>query len=105
MAHIGVVVCWVRVEGFDLVFPNDFDHVHRVSDLEWIFRFIENNVEFMVNWWEEAMLRNMHPKVNFKVMAESRFWVTIRHRESFAKLIFELGYYDKQYWQVDPAMS
>ena len=51
------------------------------------------------------MLRNMHPKMNFERIAESRFWSTNRQKETFAKLVFELGYYDNQYWQVDPSST
>ena len=59
----------------------------------------------MVSWWEEAMIKNMRPNVNFKVMAESRFWNTNRQKETFAKLLFELAYYDNKYWQVDSNMT
>lgn len=67
-----------------------------------MFELIENSADNMVSWWEEAMIRNMHPKVNFRIIAESRFWTTTRQKETFAKLLFELGYYDKSYWGVEP---
>lgn len=59
----------------------------------------------MVCWWEEAMMRNMKPKVNLRTIAESRFWTTNRQRDTFAKLVFELGYYDQNYWQMDSNMG
>ena len=51
------------------------------------------------------MVRKMHPNVNFVLIAESRFWNTNRQKETFAKLLFELAYYDENYWQVDPNMT
>ena len=60
-----------------------------------MYDLIGGNPEYMVCWWEEAMIRNLHPKTNFKIIAESRFWTNNRQLEIFAKLLFELGYYDK----------
>jgi hypothetical protein len=51
------------------------------------------------------MVRNMHPKINFRIIAESRFWSNNRQKEAFAKLLFELGYYDKEYWNIDGSMG
>lgn len=51
------------------------------------------------------MMRNMKPKVNLRTIAESRFWTTNRQRDTFAKLVFELGYYDQNYWQMDSNMG
>ena len=70
-----------------------------------MFEYIENNPEFMVSWWEEAMMRGMHPQVNFRVIAESRFWNNNRQKETFAKLLYELGFYSKDYWPVDPNLG
>ena len=47
------------------------------------------------------MMRGLHPKVNFKTIAESRFWNTSRQKDTFAKLVYELGQYDEAYWLVD----
>ena len=70
-----------------------------------MFNLIESNSDYMVSWWEDAMVRNQQPKVNFKIIAESRFWSTTRQKETFAKLLFELAFYDKEYWAVDCAQG
>ena len=53
-----------------------------------MYQYIEGNVEHMVCWWEEAMVRNIKPSVSIRTIAESRFWTTNRHRDTFAKLVF-----------------
>lgn len=90
---------------FDRLLRAYFDHIHRVEDIEWLYKYIENNAEFMVSWWEEVMMRNLHPKINIRTIADSRFWNTTRQKETFAKLVFELGYYDNSYWHVDASLT
>lgn len=92
-------------EDFDKLVRAYFDHIHRVADISWMHELIENSADHMVSWWEEAMVRNMHPNVNFRTIVESRFWTTTRQKETFAKLLFELAYYDNHYWQVDPSLG
>lgn len=71
-----------------------------MADIGWMYDLIEQNIEFMMMWWEEAIFRNMHPNVNLRTIAEARIWTTIRQRENLARLIFEIGYYDNSYWNV-----
>jgi hypothetical protein len=42
-----------------------------------MYDLIEENIDLMVFWWEEAMFRGMRPQINLKVIAESRIWTTI----------------------------
>lgn len=71
-----------------------------MQDIGWLYDLIEQNIEFMMMWWEEAIFRDMHPNVNLRTIAEARIWTSIRQKENLAKLIFEIGYYDGTYWNV-----
>jgi hypothetical protein len=53
-----------------------------------MYEFIGSNAEYMISWWEEIMIRNLRPKINLKVIAESKFWKKDRDRDNFAKLVF-----------------
>lgn len=77
-----------------------FDNIQRVGDIEWLYGLVEQNVDFMVSWWEEAINRDLHPTIDLRTIAEARIWTTARQRESLAKLIFEIGSYDSAYWNV-----
>lgn len=70
-----------------------------------MYDLIEENIDFMVHWWEEAMFRGMRPQINLKVIAESRIWTTVRQKETLAKLIFEIGYFEPLYWNVGEYQS
>ena len=57
------------MESFDKLVRSYFEHIDRVGDIGWMYDLIQNNVDFMVAWWEEAMMRKMTPQVNFRVIA------------------------------------
>lgn len=71
-----------------------------MEDIVWLYDLIEQDIDYMMMWWEEAIFRDMRPNVNLKTIADAHVWRTIRQKENFAKLIFEIGYYDKAYWNV-----
>lgn len=77
-----------------------FEHIQRVEDIGWLYDLIEQNIDYMMMWWEEAIFRDMRPNVNLKTIADAHLWSTLRQKENFAKLIFEIGYYDNTYWNV-----
>ena len=66
-----------------------------------MYELIGSNADYMISWWEEIMIRNLRPKINLKVIAESKFWKKEKDRDNFAKLVFELGYYEREYWNID----
>jgi hypothetical protein len=70
-----------------------------------MYGLIEENIDFMVSWWEEAINREMHPKIQLKTIVEARIWTTNRHKETLAKLVFEIGSYDPSYWNVSNFQS
>lgn len=86
---------------FDHLIKTYFEHINRVAEISWMYEFIGSNAEYMISWWEEIMIRNLRPKINLKVIAESKFWKKDRDRDNFAKLVFQLGYYDGEYWNID----
>lgn len=53
-----------------------------------MYDLIEDNIDYMVNWWEEAIFRNLKPAINLKTIAESGIWKGNRQKETFAKLVF-----------------
>lgn len=79
--------------------------MQRVESLNWLYDLIEQNVDYMAMWWEEAIFRNIRPNINLRTIAESRLWTNLRQKETLAKLIFEIGYYDRSYWNVSEFQS
>lgn len=71
----------------------------------WLYDLIQQNIEYMMMWWEEAIFRDIHPNVNLRTIAESRIWGSQRQKENIAKLFFEIGFYDRSYWNVSEFKS
>lgn len=45
-----------------------------------IYEFIEDKIDLLEEWWEEAMIRNYKPNVDVRGMVGRKIWSTKRQK-------------------------
>lgn len=80
-----------------------FENLHRlrtIEDFYYMYTYIEDNVEFMTDWWEEIMNRGWEPDINLGTVVQARIWTTSRQKEAMGKLLYRIANYDPRYWAL-----
>ncbi len=72
-----------------------------MDDFYYMYTYVEDSVEFMMDWWEEIMNRGWNPAINLSTVVSARIWSTNRQKESMGKLIYRLALYDERYWVLE----
>lgn len=60
-----------------------FENLHRLRTLDdfyYMYTYVEDSVEFMMDWWEEIMNRGLYPSINIGSVVSARIWNTNRQK-------------------------
>jgi hypothetical protein len=74
-----------------------FENLHRLETIEefiTVYAYIEDNINFMVNWWDEIMVRGYKPDINVAMVVDSKIWSSSKQKDLFGALLFRIGRYD-----------
>lgn len=66
-----------------------------------MYTFIDDNIDLMVDWWEEVMVREIKPEINVGEVVNARIWTNLRQKEQLAKLLYRIAKYDARYWKLE----
>ena len=65
-----------------------FEHIQQVKDISWLYPLIEGNIDYMVMWWDEAIMRKLKPNISLKQIVEARIWNSNKQMEQVGKMVF-----------------
>ncbi len=65
-----------------------------------MYGYIEENIDLMVDWWEEIMARGERPDVNVHTVVSAHIWTNSRQKEQMGKLLYRIARYDDRYWTL-----
>lgn len=66
-----------------------------------MYSFIDDNIDLMVDWWEEVMTRGLKPDINVRLVVKAHIWNNSRQKEHLGKLLFRISRFDDSYWTLD----
>ena len=81
-----------------------FENLHRlrtIEDFYEMYKYVQDSVEFMTDWWEEIMNRGWKPEINIYSVVAARIWTTHRQKEAMGKLLYRIAVYDSTYWTLE----
>ena len=71
-----------------------------MADISWLYPLIEGNIDYMVMWWDEAIMRKLKPNISLKQIVEARIWNSNKQVEQVGKMVFYIGEFSSDYWDV-----
>lgn len=66
-----------------------------------MYTFIGDNIDLMIDWWDEIMARGFKPEINVGLVVNARIWSNSRQKDQLGRMLFRIAKYDERYWRLE----